>query len=362
MKAFLVLEDGSYWEGKPFGSPSPKLGEVVFNTSLSGYQEILTDPSYKDQIVLFTTPMIGNYGTNKEDMESKQIYASGTIVKEYVSTPSNFRSTASLDDFLKTQNTPGIYDIDTRMITRILREKGALNGGIFFGEEYQTDFLAQVKNYKGIKGSDLARVVSTTHSYNYGTHTDKKLKLAVYDFGVKKNILDLLDEVGFNVSVYPAQTPIEELLKQSFDAYFLSNGPGDPEPLDYAISASRSIIAKGIPVFGICLGHQILGQAMGMKTGKLKFGHRGGNHPVRREKDQVVEITAQNHGFVVLGPAPQDVQITHINLFDQTIAGFESKTKPVMAIQYHPESSPGPHDSRYLFEQFYQMAKSNLKN
>jgi carbamoyl-phosphate synthase small subunit len=362
MKAFLVLESGEVFEGKSFGASQNMTGEVVFNTSMSGYQEILTDPSYKNQIITLTYPMIGNYGINEDDMESTIIQASGLIVKEYVDFPSNYRSQKNLGAFLQEYNVPGIQGIDTRRLTRILRDKGATNGGIFIAEEFSESFRAEVKKFPGLVGADLASVVSTDKQYDYGTHSSEKFKVAVFDYGVKRNILKLLDENGFSVTVYPAATQAKDLFDKGYDAYFLSNGPGDPEPLNYAIQSAKDVIEAGKPLFGICLGHQIIGQAMGKKTGKLKFGHRGGNHPVQNQDTGKVEITAQNHGFVVLNDGQKNVPITHINLFDNTIAGLKSNDKPVMAVQYHPESSPGPHDSSYLFREFYEMVQKSKNN
>jgi carbamoyl-phosphate synthase small subunit len=359
MKAFLILGTGEVFEGESFGSSTNKIGEVVFNTSMSGYQEILTDPSYRDQIVTLTYPMIGNYGINPEDMENGKIQVSGLIVKEYVDMPSNYRSKQTLGQFLKEFNIPAIQGIDTRKLTRILRNKGATNGGIFISETFQESFFDEIKKFPGLVGADLAKVVTTTSSYKFGNHSSEKFNLAVFDYGVKLNILKLLDSHGFNVTVFPALTKAEDLIKQGFDAFFMSNGPGDPEPLYYAIDSAKKIMEAGIPLFGICLGHQIIGQALGKKTTKLKFGHRGGNHPVLNIETGKVEITAQNHGFVVIGEDDASSKITHINLFDNTIAGIKSIDKPVMAIQYHPESSPGPHDSGYLFQDFYEMVKKS---
>ncbi len=360
MKAFLVLESGEVLEGKSFGAPVSCVAEVVFNTSMSGYQEILTDPSYKGQIVTLTYPMIGNYGTNAEDMESDRIQANGLIVKEYVDFPSNHRSQKTLAEFLKEFNTPAIQGIDTRKLTRLLRDKGVVNGGIFPASTFDPSFFDEIKKFPGLKGADLAQVVTTTKPYTYGTHTSDKFRVAVIDYGVKRNILRLLDENGFAVTVFPAKIQVREIL-HDFDAFLLSNGPGDPEPLDYAIQSAKEIMEAGKPLFGICLGHQIIGQALGLKTGKLKFGHRGANHPVRSQETGKVEITSQNHGFVVYPDETKKIPLTHINLFDNTIAGLKSGNRPVMAVQYHPESSPGPHDSAYLFRDFYEMVKRSKR-
>jgi len=359
MKAFLVLENGEIMQGTSFGAETSSLGEVVFNTSMAGYQEILTDPSYKGQMINLTYPMIGNYGICPDDMESEKIHASGLIVKEYVARPSNFKSTETLKDFLIRFNVPGIEGIDTRKLTRIIRNSGAMSAGIFIADSYSDDFLKKVKSAPSMVGADLAKVVTTKKTYKFGNHDSGKYNLAVYDFGVKLNILRLLDAAGFNVNVFPAETDASDLLKQNFDAYFLSNGPGDPEPLSYAISSAKKIMDAKKPLFGICLGHQIIGLALGRKTAKLKFGHRGGNHPVRNEETKKVEITSQNHGFHVLGDSTEDMPITRLNLFDNTVAGLKKKGLPVMAVQYHPEACPGPHDSAYHFKEFFEMVKKD---
>ncbi|MDF3820567.1 glutamine-hydrolyzing carbamoyl-phosphate synthase small subunit [Leptospira sp. 96542] len=360
MKAFLVLANGMVMEGRSFGAETKAIGEVVFNTSMAGYQEILTDPSYKGQIINLTYPMVGNYGINPDDMESDKIQASGLIAKEYVKNPSNFQSRETLSQFLIRFGIPGIEGIDTRKLTRLIRNTGAMSCGIFVSESYQPSFLEEVKNAPSMEGLDLAKVVTCEKPYLYGAHSPSKFKLAVYDFGVKRNILKLLDQAGFNVHVFPALTPADDLLKENFDAYFLSNGPGDPEPLDYAINAAKSIMGAKKPLFGICLGHQIIGLALGKKTAKLKFGHRGGNHPVKNTETGKIEITSQNHGFHVLGESTSDLPITRINLFDNTVAGLKKTGLPVMAVQYHPEACPGPHDSAYHFNEFYTMVDSFL--
>ncbi len=361
MKAFLVLENGEVMEGSSFGAQTSSLGEIVFNTSMAGYQEILTDPSYKGQMINLTYPMVGNYGICPEDMESDKIHASGLVVKEYVPRPSNYKSKETLQDFLVRFGVPAIEGVDTRKLTRIIRNNGAMSAGIFIAETYSEDFLKQVKAHPSMNGADLAKVVTTNKPYSYGTHETGKFRLAVYDFGVKQNILRLLDSNGFNVEVFPAETDASDLLNQNFDAYFLSNGPGDPGPLSYAINSAKKIMDANKPLFGICLGHQIIGLALGQKTAKLKFGHRGGNHPVRNEETKKVEITSQNHGFHVLGDTSEEITITRINLFDQTVAGLKKNGLPVMAVQYHPEACPGPHDSAYHFKEFFEMVK-NHKN
>lgn len=359
MKAFLVLDNGTVWEGESFGYETQSVGEVVFNTSMTGYQEILTDPSYCKQIITMTYPMIGSYGINEEDMESGYIQASGFIVKEYVPNPSNFRSTSSLSDFLKKYKIPAIQGIDTRKLTRFIRTNGSPNGGIFVADRYSDEFLQKVKKFPGLKGMGLVDEVSTKQKYTFGSQDSIRPKLAVYDFGVKLNILRLLDKTGFAVTVFPARTKAQEILSLGFDAFFLSNGPGDPEPLDFAIDSTKKIIESRKPLFGICLGHQIIGLAMGNRTDKLKFGHRGGNQPVKNFKTGQIEITSQNHGFAVLENSDNKIELTHINLNDNTIEGLVAKGLPVMAVQYHPESSPGPHDSEYLFNDFYKMVTNS---
>ena len=355
MKAWLVLENGDIYEGESFGYETESIGEVVFNTSMAGYQEILTDPSYTKQIITMTYPMIGNYGINPENMESDALKASGIIVKEYVDRPSNFSSRGTLSDFLKQYKIPGISGIDTRKLTRFIRTNGAPNGGIFVAEKYDESFLEKVRAFPGIKGMDLAGEVSTKKAYTFGDHAGKEVTLAVIDYGVKTNILKLLDKAGFAVTVLPAKTDIATVINK-YNAFFLSNGPGDPEPLDYAIASAKGIIASGKQMFGICLGHQITGLASGKKTWKMKFGHRGGNQPVLNHETGKVEITSQNHGFAV--EADNDPAISHINLNDNTIEGF--KKENIMTVQYHPESSPGPHDSEYLFTEFYNRVKATL--
>ncbi|MDX1958445.1 MAG: glutamine-hydrolyzing carbamoyl-phosphate synthase small subunit [Leptospiraceae bacterium] len=359
MKGFLVLDNGDIFEGISFGYEGEEVGEVVFNTSMAGYQEILTDPSYCKQIVTLTYPMIGNYGINPEDMESSKIQVSGLIVKEYVPIPSNFRSTETLSNFLKRFKIPAIQGIDTRKLTRQIRTYGAPNGGIFIADKYSPEFLDKVKKFPGIDGLDLAKVVTTKERYEFG-EKNKPFRVAVYDFGIKTNILRLLNDSGFAVSVFPAEYPAEKVLAENFDGYFLSNGPGDPDVVHYGIDAAKKIIASNKPLFGICLGHQIIGLAMGKKTTKLKFGHRGGNQPVINLLTKKVEITSQNHGFAVVDDEKNnDIQTTHLNLNDKTNEGFYSKNGLVMSVQYHPESSPGPHDSQYLFQDFFELVKKS---
>lgn len=358
-KALLVLENGVVFTGRSFGSEKTCLGEVCFNTSMSGYQEILTDPSYKKQIVCLTYPMIGNYGTSDDENESDGIQASGLIVKEYVNTPSAFHSQNTLGDFLKDQNIPGIEGLDTRKLVLMIRNQGAMRGGIFCSESYSPYMLDEVLNIPEMSGQNLASVVTTKTRYSYGTHNNSKFKLAVLDFGIKTNILKLLDNAGFAVEVFPASTSYEMLKQEKFDCYFLSNGPGDPEPLDFAQDTIKSILHEKKPVFGICLGHQLIGLARGLKSFKLKFGHRGGNQPVLNHSNGKVEITSQNHGFAILDQKSSDLNISHINLNDSTIEGFTDSDGLVMSVQYHPEASPGPHDSEYLFNEFYNMVQNH---
>ncbi|PJZ68720.1 carbamoyl phosphate synthase small subunit [Leptospira perolatii] len=359
MKAYLVLENGDVYEGESFGYETQSVGEIVFNTSLAGYQEILTDPSYANQIVTLTYPMIGNYGIHPDNMESAKIQASGLIVKEYVDRPSNFKAEKTLSQFLKEYKIPAIQGLDTRKLTRFIRTNGAPNGGIFVANEYSPKFLEEVKKFPGIANADLAKVVTTGKKYQFGSHSGKKYKLAVYDYGVKTNILRLLDSAGFAVTVYPAQTPAPEIMKEGVDAFFLSNGPGDPAACTYAIDSTKSILEKGYPLFGICLGHQIIGLTLGKKTEKMKFGHRGGNQPVMNMETRHVEITSQNHGFAVIADDTDSEPISFLNLNDHTVEGILKSGYPMLSVQYHPESSPGPNDSRYLFEKFYRMVDSH---
>ncbi|MCR9141677.1 MAG: glutamine-hydrolyzing carbamoyl-phosphate synthase small subunit [bacterium] len=357
--AVLVLENGTVFSGTSFGYEGDSFGEVCFNTSMSGYQEILTDPSYRRQIVTMTYPMIGNYGVNEEENESSGIQAAGFVVKEYVPNPSNFVSQKSLGDFLKDYEVPGLQGIDTRKLVLMLRNEGSQRGGIFVGRPYDADMLAQVKAQPSMKGLDLASEVTTKAPYQFGDAADKKYRVAVLDFGVKTNILRLLNSNGFDVQVFPARTPFAELKAGGFDCYFLSNGPGDPEPLDYAVDTAKSLMDEGKPMFGICLGHQIIGLASGRESFKLKFGHRGGNQPVKNFKTGRVEITSQNHGFAVAGERSGKVDVTHINLNDETIEGFRDSDRPIMCVQYHPEAAPGPHDAAYLFKDFYEMVEGH---
>ena len=379
--AILALADGSYFLGQSIGATGTTTGEVVFNTSMTGYQEILTDPSYRQQIVTLTYPHIGNVGVNDEDVESSKVQAAGLIIKDLPLLVSNFRAQRSLSDYLKAENTVAIAGIDTRKLTRILRTKGAQNGaivGLPAGEQPTParidEALAAARNAPSMVGLDLAKVVSTQRPYDwnqtewsivggFGTQDKPRFKVIAYDFGVKKNILRMLAARGCAVTVVPAQTPASEVLARKPDGVFLSNGPGDPEPCDYAIAAARELIDSGTPVFGICLGHQIMALACGAKTYKMKFGHHGANHPVKDLQDGRVSITSQNHGFAVDEKTlPANVRATHVSLFDGTLQGLAYVDKPAFCFQGHPEALPGPHDVGYLFDRFMEkMAAASAK-
>jgi carbamoyl-phosphate synthase small subunit len=360
IKAVVVLENGDYFVGKMFGYPRKALGEVCFNTSMTGYQEILTDPSYFGQIVTMTYPMIGNYGINEEYSQSNQIQCSGFIVKKYVRKPSNFFSQMTLDEFLKKYKTPAVENIDTRKLVLTLRSKGVMRGGIFPDEgEFKQSMIEEVLSIPPMEGLDLTTKVTTSVPYQYSKN-NKKYKIAVIDFGVKRNILKYLDEAGFEVHVFPSFTRPEEI--KHFDSFFLSNGPGDPAATKYAIENVKEILNFKKPLFGICLGHQILGLARGWKTFKLKFGHRGGNQPVIDLRTKKVEITAQNHGFAVETKDKKDLVIIYINLNDKTIEGFKDRNFPILSVQHHPEASPGPNDSKHIFKDFYQMVENFYEN
>jgi len=363
--AILALEDGSIFKGIGFGAAGEAIGEVVFNTSMTGYQEILTDPSYAQQIVTLTYPHVGNTGVNSEDEESDRIWASGLVIRDVPLMHSSFRSEQSLADYLKSRNLVAIGDIDTRRLTRILREKGAQNGCIMAGENIDVDrALALAQGFAGLKGMDLAKVVSVKAPYQWTEgswqlgigHSQpdtSRFHVVAYDFGVKRNILRMLADRGCRITVVPAQTPAADVLALAPDGVFLSNGPGDPEPCDYAIRAIRAILETDIPVFGICLGHQLLGLACGAQTGKMKFGHHGANHPVAVLADQTVMITSQNHGFAIEESSlPGHLVATHRSLFDQSLQGIRHTGKAAFSFQGHPEASPGPHDCAPLFDQF----------
>lgn len=369
--AILALADGTVYIGNSIGAPGSTVGEVVFNTSMTGYQEILTDPSYCQQIVTLTYPHIGNYGVNPEDVESHKVFAAGLIIKDLPLVASNFRKTQTLTEYLVAEGTVAIANLDTRQLTRQLRTQGAQNGCILAlapGESVTKEAIdkavAAAKGAPSMAGLDLAKVVSSKASYSwteaewtlgqgYGQQTAPTFHVVAYDFGVKKNILRMLAERGCKVTVVPAQTSAADVLKLNPNGIFLSNGPGDPEPCDYAIAAAKELIETGTPTFGICLGHQIMALASGAKTFKMKFGHHGANHPVKDLDSGRVSITSQNHGFAVDEKSlPANLRPTHISLFDNTLQGLERTDKPAFCFQGHPEASPGPHDIGYLFDRF----------
>lgn len=369
--AILALEDGSIFKGTAIGADGHSVGEVVFNTSMTGYQEILTDPSYCRQIVTLTYPHIGNYGTTSEDAECDQIWASGLVIRDLPLVASNFRNEQALDDYLRERNVVAIADIDTRRLTRILREKGSLNGCVMAGDDVDTDkALELAKGFAGLKGMDLAKEVTTEKTYTWNEtswqlgvgHQEKKdgqFKVVAYDYGVKRNILRMLVDRDCELTVVPAQTPAKDVLAMNPDGIFLSNGPGDPEPCDYAIEAIKEILETDIPVFGICLGHQLLALASGAKTEKMGHGHHGGNHPVQNLEDKTVMITAQNHGFAVSETGiPDNLTVTHKSLFDGTTQGIHRTDKPAFSFQGHPEASPGPHDAAPLFDHFIELMQA----
>ena len=363
--AILALEDGQIFRGKSIGSKGETVGEVVFNTAMTGYQEILTDPSYSQQIVVLTYPHIGNTGINIVDEESSGVYAAGLIIRDLPISHSNWRSEMSLENYLSSNNIVAIANIDTRALTRHLRINGALKGCIKAANNINSDqTIEKAKEFSGLKNMDLARVVSTTKTYTFGQGSydleqsdfrkaTSKFNVAVYDYGVKKNILRMLVDRGCELTVFNAETPAEEVLDINPDGIFLSNGPGDPEPCDYAIENIKKLLEKGLPIFGICLGHQLLSLASGAKTEKMKFGHHGANHPVQDLDSKNVMITSQNHGFTVSEKdLPKYVEVTHRSLFDKTIQGVKIKGKSAFSFQGHPEASPGPHDISMLFDQF----------
>ena len=359
----LILEDGSRFSGLKIGSPNMGIGEVCFNTSMTGYQEIITDPSYAGQIINFTFPHIGNVGTNLDDNESSKPYAKGIIINCDISDPSNYRSILHLDAWLKKNNVPGICNIDTRLITNRIRSKGAPKGGIIEGpinKKKTASCLKEIKKWKGLNGLDLAIDVSRKDIKIYKSKKSSKLKVVAIDYGIKKNILNCLLDLNLEVILVPAKTSVEKILSYSPNGIFLSNGPGDPKATGkYAIPIIKKLIKSRIPLFGICLGHQLISLALGAKTKKMFQGHRGANHPVKNLETEKVEITSQNHGFEVTEKSiPKDVKITHKSLFDGSVEGIR-KGRNIFAVQYHPEASPGPHDSHYLFQEFKKMIKQN---
>ena len=371
--AVLVLEDGSQFRGEAIGAEGQTVGEVVFNTAMTGYQEILTDPSYRQQIVTLTYPHIGNTGINREDEESTQVHAAGLVIRDLPLITSNWRSEESLESYLQRNGIVAIAGIDTRRLTRILREKGAQNGCIIAGDELdEAAALKQAQGFPGLKGMDLAKEVTTRSAYEWSQGTwslEEGLPEAVaadalpyhvvaYDYGVKRNILRMLTDRGCRITVVPAQTPAEEVLAMQPDGVFLSNGPGDPEPCDYAIEAIGKVVDSGLPVFGICLGHQLLALASGAKTVKMKFGHHGANHPVQDLAQGNVMISSQNHGFAVDEESlPDHLTATHRSLFDGTLQGIRRSDKPAFSFQGHPEASPGPHDVAPVFDYFIELIK-----
>jgi carbamoyl-phosphate synthase small subunit len=369
-KALLALADGLVFEGTSFGAEGEASGEVVFNTSMTGYQEILTDPSYKGQIVTMTYPQIGNYGVNADDVESGRPYVEGFIVKEYLDFPSNWRAKKSLHDYLKEHGVVGIQGIVTRALTRHTRDFGAQPGIISTKDLDPESVVARAKKLPKMSGLDLAKYVTCKEPYawnegdwdiekGYAAKSTTRYKVVAYDYGIKRNILRLLTQAGCDVTVVPATMSAEDVLKMQPDGVLLSNGPGDPEPVTYAIDNIKKLLGKK-PVFGICLGQQLLGLALGGKTYKLKFGHHGGNQPIMDLTTRKVEIAAENHGFAVdMETIKDQVVLTHMNLNDNTCEGFQHKTLPAFSVQYHPEASPGPHDSRYLFARFIEMMEKN---
>jgi carbamoyl-phosphate synthase small subunit len=365
--AILVLRDGTVFRGVSVGAAGMSAGEVVFNTAITGYQEILTDPSYCRQIVTLTYPHIGNYGANAEDVESRQVYAAGLVIRDLPVLASNWRKSATLPEYLKRENVVAIAGIDTRKLTRMLRDKGAQDGCIMAGDIDEQSALKGAGAFPGLVGMDLAKVVSCQESYaweestwtlgqGYGRAAHPRHHVVAYDYGIKRNILRKLAARGCRITVIPAQTPARAALALKPDGVFLSNGPGDPDPCDYAIAAIREILDAGIPLFGICLGHQLLALASGAKTIKMKFGHHGANHPVQDLDTGRVMITSQNHGFAVdTATLPANVRITHVSLFDGSLQGFARTDRPAFCFQGHPEGSPGPHDVDYLFDRFMTL-------
>lgn len=369
--AMLVLADGTVFRGISIGAPGQTVGEVVFNTSMTGYQEILTDPSYTKQIVTLTYPHIGNTGVNAEDVESGKVYASGLIIRDLPLVNSNWRSEQTLSEYLTANRVVAIADIDTRKLTRILREKGAQAGCIIAGNINEAEALAQAKAFPGLSGMDLAKVVTVDRAYEftegewdlvegYSKPSNSQFNVVAFDYGVKRNILRMLTSRGCKVTVLPAQATAEEALALNPDGVFLSNGPGDPQPCDYAIAAIKKIVDSGVPTFGICLGHQLLALASGAKTLKMKFGHHGANHPVQDVDDKRVFITSQNHGFAVDSASlPATVRTTHVSLFDGSLQGITRTDKPAFSFQGHPEASPGPTEMSYLFDRFVESMKQH---
>ncbi len=372
--ALLALEDGSLFRGTSIGIEGQSVGEVVFNTAMTGYQEILTDPSYARQIVTLTYPQIGNTGANPEDVESDKVWASGLVIRQLPRLASSWRMTMTLPEYLASENVVAIAEVDTRRLTRLIREKGALAGCIIAGDATEAEAIDAARNFPGLAGMDLARVVSRADNADwtesvwdlaagYGQRADERFHVVAYDFGVKRNILRLLAARGCRITVVPAQTSAEEALACKPDGIFLSNGPGDPEPCAYAIEAISTLLDKDLPIFGICLGHQLLALASGAATVKMPHGHHGANHPVKDLRSEQVIITSQNHGFAVdAASLPNCLETTHVSLFDGTLQGVRRTDRPAFGFQGHPEASPGPQDCEYLFDQFVEMMEERRLN
>lgn len=358
--AILMLEDGRSFRGKSFGAEGETYGEMVFNTSMTGYQEILTDPSYAGQIVCMTYPLIGNYGTNEKDVESRQPWVEGFVVKEASRISSNWRAEETLDSYLKRHKIVGIEHIDTRALVRHIRDKGAMRAVISTTDLDEKSLLEKVNQSPEMQNRELASAVTIEESFDYPAEKEEKFHVVAYDFGVKTNSLREFAKFGCKITVVPESTSAQEILDLKPDGIFLSNGPGDPASMKTVVAEIQKLTASNVPMFGICLGHQILGQVFGGKTYKLKFGHRGGNQPIKNLETGKVEITSHNHGFAVEAKSlPADVEVTHINLNDHTVAGLKHKTLPVFSVQYHPESAPGPHDSEYLFKNFIELMEKS---
>lgn len=359
--ALLVLEDGRTFRGRAFGAEGEAFGEMVFNTSMTGYQEILTDPSYAGQIVCMTYPLIGNYGVNEEDTESRRPWVEGFVVREASRIASNWRSQETLDSYLKRYKIVGIEHLDTRALVRHIRDKGAMRAVISTVDADEASLLEKVKNSPSMKNRELASAVTIEETYDFPAAEGKeKFHVVCYDFGVKTNSLREFSKYGCRLTIVPAETPAREVLALKPDGIFLSNGPGDPASMQKVVEEIKKLTESSVPMFGICLGHQILGQVFGGETYKLKFGHRGGNQPIKDLSTGKVEITSHNHGFAVAAESlPAEVEVTHVNLNDNTVAGLKHKTLPVFSVQYHPESAPGPHDSEYLFRRFIELMENN---
>jgi len=366
--AYLILEDGRRFEGRRYGAEGVAVGEIVFNTCMTGYQEILTDPSYSGQLVTMTYPLIGNYGVNEEDRESSKPQVSGFVVREASPVDSSWRSTGTLEDYLQEHGIVGIREIDTRALTLHIRAEGAMRGAIATGDVDPNEVLNRVLAHPRMEGLDLANGVSTDEAYVVPAVGEERFHVLAYDFGVKAHSPRLLSERGCRVTVLPSETTLEEIRELGPDGLFVSNGPGDPAAVEKAEAAILALSEADVPIFGICLGHQLIARAFGAQTFKLPFGHHGGNHPVRNLDENTVEITSQNHGFAVQGgegeeiPGAPDLRLTHINLYDGTVEGVAHRSRPVFSVQYHPEAAPGPHDSRYLFDHFLAMMEARRRD